>query len=99
MIRKKLGATPDVLCYICPDQINQFQHDLLLQCCTNFIIGVEIRMPPSYVKLLVGRGDCVEPGMVRDVCMAEIACRFAATNISVVVVQEPTSVFVEIIEE
>ncbi len=70
MVRKKLGATPDVFCYICSDQIDQFQHDFLLPCRTSCITGVEIRMPPSDVKLLVGRRDRVEPGMVRDVRMA-----------------------------
>ena len=102
MIRKTRSATLDVGGYIFSDPVNQFHDNSLLTfvlCCTSWILRVNVRQPPSHIELLMGCRNCVASRMARDICMAQIACRFAAANVFVITIQEIASIFLEMINE
>ena len=71
MVRKTLGAIFDVYGYTTSDAINQFQYDVVRRFCISCFIEVNIWMPSSSVKFLMGWRDCVRPRMILVICMGQ----------------------------
>ena len=102
MVRKASGTILDVRGQVSSNRFDQSQHHSELKLLPRFVCGVardEVWQSPSHVQLLVRGRYAIASRMVCDICITQIACRFAAADVLVIPIQEVTPVSVKVINE